>query len=335
MNVRVGLYGSEDDLEQALRELEACRDWREFRNLSEAITLYSTPAETHGIITRMRHLLSFKPGDRIRHPVSTLVLELKRQWWRHSILWELSRMRSATARSLSWVREPFCEDAALYLNPNVAPRNKSLIVGFTGISNRLMMPAYKFLRCIDPNHFDVLLVRDRKRKHYAYGILGMSDTLDGVARALEEFAQKKSYLRSIAFGTSAGGLASIYVAIKNQWDRVVAVGADDPSRHPILADLLNCITSRPDQNGETRIHLCYSEKNTRDSTAATKNVVIFSQARLFPDTRFHVHNLLYRLYKNGELPGFLAQQFGSESPNNPQGGSNTTDNRPRIDQTKT
>jgi hypothetical protein len=85
---------------------------------------------------------------------------------------------------------------------------------------------------------------------------------------------------------------------------VLASGADQPSRHQHLKNLLAaCAPLHPEAG--TEVILAYSALRERDKLGASEINCLLPAARQLPDPRFRDHALLYLLQQRGELGAFL------------------------------
>jgi len=303
--VDLGISGAEGDLEAAYGKLMSCVTKQDIRIIGDSITLYSTPKDLRTLLTRNRNSKPAKSGLCLLRLPTTWRATYERLCWHRKIRRGLA---GALPGSDSWKQTRLENHVFLFVNPEVPNHGKTLIVGFCDNAMRLMMPLYCLLTNLDSARYDLLILRDPKREHFANGVESVSDDLDSTATYLDSYMRSNHYLRALTFGASAGGLASICVARINGWSRAVTVGADNPSRHPIIAAKLNDLAFS-DLSPRTEIHLNYSINNKRDREAGESIHQLFPSSILMPDRRFSAHNLLHKLYRNGELKNFLAKQF--------------------------
>lgn len=218
--------------------------------------------------------------------------------WQAHIRQEINNSPNA----LSWVRHSLSQHLDLYTaDGSPRPEDKTLIVGFTGRALRLMMPLYRFLLNIEPERFDLLLLRTPDRGHYVTGIPGLGTNLNELGIWLQNWASAQGYSQRIAFGTSAGGLAALSVGLGQLWDRVIAVGADIPSNQPeIKTELKQVINSDVEERRSTVI-LMYGELNLRDSYAAEELRNLLPNAIHYVMRNVQAHNVLEVIYKRQKL----------------------------------
>jgi acyl carrier protein len=272
------------------------RDFRVARHAAENV---ATPTELKAMLDESW----LRPGYAIRHPL--LTLELARA--RRSVGKRLMNSLSRATNSGEWVRQPIASSADLFSSSAVPTSQKTLIVGFCGRAMRLTAPTYTILCALDPRRCDLLMLRDLSRQHYRFGLAGLGPTLEAAARWLDDYARSKGYARTIALGSSAGGIPAVCTALLNRWPRVLAAGADQPSRHSHLLELLRVCASLP--NTDTDVRLAYSSQLQRDSIGAKQIRDFIPMALLVPDKRFKEHSLLDKLQARGELWNFFEQHL--------------------------
>lgn len=208
--------------------------------------------------------------------------------------------------ALSWVRHALNPHSDLYTADGSAkPEQKTLIVGFTGRALRLMMPLYRFLLQLEPERFDVLLLRSVDRGHYETGVPGLGTNLHELGIGLHNWANAQGYRRRIAFGTSAGGLAALSVGLGQLWDRAIAVGADIPSSHPEIQAALKHVARADVDGGRSTAILMYAELNSRDSYAAQELKNLLPRAIHQVMRGVQAHNVLEIVHKRQELKAQL------------------------------
>lgn len=234
---------------------------------------------------------------------ATRKLERRRDEIRHSV----TETVNAAISPADWRREQVTENADIFrLESDTA--EKTLIVGFAGKFMRLMAPTYVFLCALDPKRHELLLLRDPSRLYFS-GIPGIGGTLEAVSRWLSDWVSNRGYRSVVGLGTSAGGIPAICVSILNEWPRVLAVGSDQPSRHPHFSEVLSICGDRLNTRSATDVLLAYSGGKSRDVEAARQLSVQFPQAALLGDERYDEHALLYFLHQQGELRDFLAKRL--------------------------
>lgn len=156
----------------------------------------------------------------------------------------------------TWRREMLAPGALLYSDPSRPAAQKSLVVGFSGNRMRLLMPTFRFLREIDPQASDVLVMIDRTRKLFFNGLDGIGDSPAAVAAYLEQFCAQRGYTCLIAVGTSGGSLAACHMGINGNFDVIASVAPASIKKHPEWVPLFEEITAQHDPD-KTHIRVIY------------------------------------------------------------------------------
>jgi hypothetical protein len=100
-------------------------------------------------------------------------------------------------------------NAAIYEGEGPPGAPRSLVVGFTGVGLRMMMPAAPFLQALPAERCDVLVLRDSERHAFLGGVPGYADGLAGLAARLEQDLPLARYADRRCVGTSSGGAAAL------------------------------------------------------------------------------------------------------------------------------
>ncbi len=204
-----------------------------------------------------------------------------------------------------WTATELAPNVTRFSNPSVPNEDKTLMVGFAGNSNQLMVPSYQILRAIGSDRGDLILVRDPSMRFFEQGVAGLGDTPEAVASFIGAVVEDGRYQSTLALATSAGGLFGIYTALLHGWERVVAVGPDDPPSYPVLEELLSTLSEYSGSERATQIRVCYTAKNDRNRKAAEAISTLLPRARLFPFAGPEQHNLLESIAEAGDLDSYL------------------------------
>lgn len=273
------------------------------RHIAENI---STPAELGSLLSAGG---DFALGRLVKAPFTSLSIIRRRAVMAR----EYRDVVRRAERPTLWRRESVAEHADLFHDGGSPTAAKTLVVGFSSRAMRLTTPTYHVLCALQPQRFDLLLLRDPGRRHYLHGVPGIGDTVASAAEWLGRYGNDAGYRRIVALGTSSGGMPAIAAAAINGWDGVLACGADRPSSHPHLLELLRECAARVAVGAGPPITLAYSARNERDTAGAEEIRRILSAATLAPDHRFKDHALLYQLHRVGELASFLAVHLGERT----------------------
>ena len=140
----------------------------------------------------------------------------------------------------------------IYGDPRFPSRDKSLVIGFTGQLNRLMMPLAAFLQALPAERCDLVVVRKGREDHYDRGIPPWTGMTEAAGALLRE-AGAARYRRLATFGVSAGGLPALRYGILGGAGRAVSVGGRfhwhvhrlrTGGEVPAVDPLCACMTSR-------------------------------------------------------------------------------------------
>jgi len=287
------------DLVAAYASLGSCTRTSEVRAWIDSTTVKATPAELATLLQSSPTLGSAAMRKRSFGARANLWL------WRTRTRLRLACHPGARA----WIRRSLTPHLDLYRGGDENRESRTLIVGFAGNYMRLMLPTWNILVNLDHQLYDLLLLGDPARRHFAAGAHGLGGDLQVLAQTLAVHAE--GYGRTVALGTSAGGLAAIVVAGLNGWDGAVAVCADRPSAHPEIEAIL-----RKSDLGVGRTRLCYGEGQPRDSAAAREIAAILGDVVLEPYPRLRQHNLLLHLMRRRRLRTALDRWFAA-TPSDP------------------
>ena len=263
--------GDTDFISNSVRRLESAASETEFQVIQKEIFTLATPEELAIIFPRES---TFK-----KLPMVWKRVQIGPNIWRYSA----GKREAASA--------------------------KSVIFGFTGNAQLLMVPVYLILSNTDFEKFDIILLKDPSRMHYEGGIDGIGDSLEAIYRFLNFLSIDFGYKSAFAFGTSSGGLAAMGAALANKWQGVLAVGPDSPKGHPKIQTVLAEYYSRQSPETSTSIHIALSGQNKRDRDGMVDITSLIGGCKVYADERYASHNLIYELFKAGELRGFLQKVF--------------------------
>ena len=212
-----------------------------------------------------------------------------------------------------YARHPLAEDATMYAAPGTPAEraSRTLVVAFCGDARRLMMPIALFLQHLPAASHELVLLMDRTRRFYLGGVAGLGDDLPGTIRRLDALVVPSRYRRAVTFGTSAGGLGAVWTGVALGTARAVSVGgvAIDSVAERVHTQHYDTRGFDEAVRRATRlpeIVLVFGETNVRDTEKAlsmasrvpAKHVVVTGSAH---------HNVLYDVWKRGDLGPFLAE----------------------------
>lgn len=229
-----------------------------------------------------------------------------------------------------FVRQPVAPGATLYTAPP-GPHGdgrKTLVVAFAGDAHRLMVPIAGFLQYLDPARCELLLLFDGSRSMFMRGIPGVASGFESMLAWIEHFRRARATTRTIALGTSAGGLAAVWTALALGLDRAVSIGGTSPvevaERHQTLdldiSGFDDAIRRRAGALPEVAYlfgELCERDRRKGEALAGHLPVT------LVPVPRFAHHNVIFEAMRRGTLAAlldlFLGERRVAEAMRDPAG----------------
>jgi hypothetical protein len=286
-------------LEQAYRlyrrRIDRCVTENQINRVHIAVENYMTPAEAR----YFNAALTDEPSD-----------APSREWIGR--LCDLMPLRDG--RPVEFERRGLVTGATRYTAGVGTPGQKTLILGFGGAFNRLMLPIACWLDCLNPAFYDMIVLRDLSRRLFSMGIHGLGSSFFEALAALRNRIDLTSYRNTIALGTSSGGLPAVLAAILLKMDRGVCIGGIDL---PALAAKLQSygvddapyaalLASRPDPFPE--ILLAYCGGHAVDAAAAN------ALHQCVPSRLWEVdcsgHGVVPTMLRRGCFPTFLSNILG-------------------------
>lgn len=291
------------EVERRLDEISRCRTLNEFNRVHIQIEIHCSPAEVCAII------------DAVRERGIPLLPNLQR--W-HAIMDE--QLRGSGKGAEPYVRTPVSPGATMYAAPATPAERarRTLVIAFTGIADRLMMPVSSFLQHCPAADHEFLVLFDRSKSNFLAGVAGLGDTLSASIDAMRARIASGGYRRAVTFGTSGGGLAAVWSAVELELERAISVGGVTPSMFalrdgPVPLDASGfeeAVRRHAGRLPETVYlageHALHDLEKSREMQA------------LLPTTTLVVpgcdnHNTLHYLRRRGELAPLLARLFGGGS----------------------
>jgi hypothetical protein len=196
-------------------------------------------------------------------------------------------------------RRSFSNSIFLYQDLNSHLANKGLLVAFTGLSRRLMMPIPIFLQFVDPSKWDVLVLSEKSERCYLHGLEHISTNFPDLIDYVRRTFSPAKYDKLFTIGTSAGGFAAIWAALLLDANRGVSVGGFLPEPLPDLRVEKPII-------GFSNLWFVYGVDYPQDVARAFTFQKVFG-GQLFPIAGVNSHNILGTLLKRGEFSEFLGQ----------------------------
>ena len=189
---------------------------------------------------------------------------------------------------------------------------KTLVVCFTGVAQRMMIPLAPFLQNFDAESTDILLIRYPKGKGFRYGLEGLSDSFEGTIDVLQSILCSKSYARTVAIGVSGGGLPAVLCSLKLSWDSVISFSGNHPHderwRDALGFSLVDLIeTYKKGLNKKIPIFLVYGWDALPDKAAAEAlaGMLPSTLIKINPNGRPVGHVSMLPILSLGQLNQFL------------------------------
>jgi hypothetical protein len=223
---------------------------------------------------------------------------------------ELARASSLPKQSLDWFeklrrlapdlfsaphpyrRRTYSKFVLRYRSGNLKPSQKMLLIGFAGYAERLMMPIAVFLQFVDPDKWDVLLLKRTFEQ---------LDDLPGLVQHIKATFCPESYQRVIAYGTSGGGFSAICAALLMQVDRGICIGGFPPGPLPPVSDA-DRAAAHPD------LWFVYGSDFPKDYERALALQDRFG-GRLRAMPGVDSHHILGKVLERGEFAQFLEEML--------------------------
>jgi hypothetical protein len=131
----------------------------------------------------------------------------------------------------AYQRHVIAARATLYREPGSDIGKKGLLVAFTGVARRLMLPVCVVLQLIDSRRWDVVVLRKYGSKSFLSGLEDVPGDFAGLIRHLQRALRASRYRRRITLGTSGGGSAAIMAALLMGADRGLSIcGSESKTR---------------------------------------------------------------------------------------------------------
>jgi hypothetical protein len=189
---------------------------------------------------------------------------------------------------------------------------KTVVLGFTGSSARLLMPTSVFLQHLDARTTDLVLIRYPAGQGFSRGIPGLAGGFGASVERLRTLIRIDEYAASVTLGTSGGGLAALMTAMQLGAAAAMSVGGrgpDEPRWREALGTSVGAVLQEHARQlaGPPHVFLVFGRDHAADKAAAE------AMARVVParlveivDPRGKVgHNALLPPLLRGELRTLL------------------------------
>lgn len=226
----------------------------------------------------------------------------------------LNTLQGMLAASGKTVPEPF---TTARLGPNLwhyrgpgKPGEKTLLLCFSTIRRRMLIPTPVFLQHLNAQAADVLLVVDSRTASFQAGVPALGDTLEAVIATLAGLDLLKQYRRLRTFGCSGGGYPAVLAGHRLGAELAISVAGRFPGRN-YWSRLRWTLQARPPAGAHSSCTalLAYSRKHGRDRKFA-RFLRWGAAARRLPIAmpgHDSEHNIFEPMLSHGELRHFFAQ----------------------------
>lgn len=225
-------------------------------------------------------------------------LILGHSWKSHQLISRLlGELDDWTDRNIWSVSTPF-DNGVLF-----SCGSDSLVVGFTGRSNVLMVSTHKILQAIS-HEYDLLLLRDPLDDFYQRGIPGLGVTPLETASAVSVWAEKNGYCDIRVMGTSAGYFMGFFAALWQGWGHAMLVGGPVLSVVPIFERAFSEIV-----DFDASVHHCYPSEHAMNAEGAAEIKRRAPQSAMFPYPGITAHNLLESIDAKSDVVAYIREHL--------------------------
>lgn len=109
-------------------------------------------------------------------------------------------------------RQALTADISFHEGSAPAGQQRSLVVAFTGVAQRMMMPLPPFLQALPADRCDVVVLRDPDRCAFLAGVPGYAADMAALAARLAADLPMARYAERCCIGVSSGGAAALAFA---------------------------------------------------------------------------------------------------------------------------
>ncbi len=193
-----------------------------------------------------------------------------------------------------------------------ARHDKTLLICFTGSSQRPGLPVPVFLQHLDASRNDVLMVIYPRGKGHRHGLPELGVSFEQTIDRLRDLTGIDAYQRCVALGTSGGGTPAVLAALRLGLPAVLSAGGGGPADPRWLAALGKDVGDVARRYAAAspirpRVMLAFGVDAPKDVAAAQAFAAcIPAELRPVADGRRPVpHNLFGSLLKRRRLRAFL------------------------------
>jgi hypothetical protein len=268
-----------------IQRLLVAKDKRERKRIYSQLTGGFDPEELRGALRRVERSATQRLFGKLwlghswrsQELISRLVVELDD--WQDREIWNVST--------------PF-DNGVLF-----SCGARSLVVGFSGRSDVLMISSQKILQAIS-NDYDLLLLRDPLDEFYQKGIPGFGSNPLETSAAISAWADQAGYAGIRAMGTSAGYCMAFLATLWQEWEHAMLVGGPILSEVPVFEHALSEI-----KNFDVSMHHCFSKENPRNSEGAAVIKSRVPKSEMYPYPGITAHNLLESIDAKSDVVAYI------------------------------
>lgn len=192
---------------------------------------------------------------------------------------------------------------------------KSLLVGFCGNFQRLMMPLPVFLQQVPADIFDVLIFKDPGRDFFLRGVPGYVDSLAQLPERVERDLPLARYASVRCIGTSAGGAAALVAGEVFGAERALSFGGGHPARASeslepkgLTGTELDLVFADAKRSCGRKLAF-FGETNEFDRETAGSLCRAYPGTRIAPVRGVSTHNIFFELFERKELAVFISHSL--------------------------
>lgn len=194
---------------------------------------------------------------------------------------------------------------ALYRRTDLLRR--SLLIGFSGSSRRIMMSPADFLGQLSAFDADLLLLWPTRGGGYRSGVPGLGSDIPMVGRAIQELIADWDYNDVRMIGTSAGSLPALYVASMLQPVTVATIGTSNPRGAGQYIPWLEVSENLGHLIDRMRLSFTYGGNSRRDEAVA--KALASEVGGIVVEVDGSGHAPLFDLLRRGELSEWLRKNL--------------------------
>lgn len=277
-------------------------------NLKSAVKI-KTAIEQRKNIWTPRELADFANVFSTRVKAKSMSDDCRRLHQSHHESLMNNRLNALALPYVNWKRIPLEQGACFYSSSyfdvgSTSPtktNDKTLIIGFGGKFNRMMLPMYLWLGQLNHDQYDFLFVWDNTTNYYRSGAGEFAESPTALLARITGFIQSHGYSKSkvIGIGTSMGGhpCAAIIRQLGCQAGLLISPGKS--KYYPEYVDLLETTSS------DCMLHVICGADFSEDVVSAKRFSSKFRHCEIHLIDNCATHNPLWHLYQQGTYVRFL------------------------------